>query len=709
MWSSWIFKGGSFRSPPAATVTSKMAVLHRESIRESEIVKGIQLITSPSLIGSPDDHVQALEKAGLTVSEVQEVLSRIMDNPPSGVNEMSGSEYDPIYLLPPPKYEEFVIKLTSNTNGANSVLKSLKNFVSIFKDGIGTAYSMEDKANLAVNQTSLLTDVAINGLYNNFKNETSGSPRNSKVIERRNERFRRVFTQAVSECVEKCLMTKLHEFVFPPAVVQRMNEEGYQPPRLSKSGSGKEEQELVQMDEYLHAKIEALQEFILPKHLDLSFDLSSESAFPSILQEMQNMNQFKSPRDKLLVIVKASKTIFSILTKMTKSSSPSKNSTPKISVSSPLPSPLPESAISADLFLPALIFCIIKANPISLKSNAKYIQAFRNNNKMMHESGYLFVSFMTAVTFIERLSWTKLSNVTKEEYDTLLEKVKAPEGIDMSERMKRASTYTANDHLLNACASDDLETVQALIEDGGVDPCFIKLTTPMTPILKLNDFPLSVACRYGNLEIVEYLLTKAEVNVDMKNDIGRTALHSECTGHRLGQDMVYNMDTIQLLLKHGASLDEPDRFGNTPFSAARNEGVVALLESHRNDPHKVAYSSPPSSPLHGHLKDHREIPMRKISSPEVPINVTPPMNRNNNAEEQKEDTRKRIALMRAHMVKSSDSLFSIAEEYQVPPETLRKVNNMEKSTDLDVLSHIIIPLCLSSKDDNQSQEEEEGT
>lgn len=61
--------------------------------------------------------------------EIQEVISRVMDAATAGSGEFSGSEYDPIYLLPPPKYEEFIIKLTSNTVGANAVLKSLRRFI----------------------------------------------------------------------------------------------------------------------------------------------------------------------------------------------------------------------------------------------------------------------------------------------------------------------------------------------------------------------------------------------------------------------------------------------------------------------------------------------------------------------------------------------------------------------------------------------------
>jgi hypothetical protein len=51
-------------------------------------------------------HIAFLESKGLNWSEIQETLNRISTN-----DELVNANYDPIYLLPAIKYEEFLYKL----------------------------------------------------------------------------------------------------------------------------------------------------------------------------------------------------------------------------------------------------------------------------------------------------------------------------------------------------------------------------------------------------------------------------------------------------------------------------------------------------------------------------------------------------------------------------------------------------------------------
>ncbi|KAI0255953.1 hypothetical protein BJV78DRAFT_1119095 [Lactifluus subvellereus] len=215
-------------------------------------------------------------------------------------------------------------------------------------------------------------------LINDFLNFISQKMREADVWK---SSFDVEFENAM-EGMEKLVMNRLYDFTFTPQMA-RSN-----PPRPITTDD-------LERDRVLTQRI-ALFRWIQPAHLDVPITEGANGFLLFAQQELVKINHYKAPRDKLICILNCCKVIFGLIRHL-------------------------NSEESADTFVPILIYVVLKANPENLLSNVEFINRFRNPSKLQSEAGYYLSSLMGAVSFIETMDHTSLSNITQDEFEKNVE------------------------------------------------------------------------------------------------------------------------------------------------------------------------------------------------------------------------------------------------------------------------------------------------
>ncbi|XP_017779168.1 PREDICTED: rab5 GDP/GTP exchange factor [Nicrophorus vespilloides] len=167
------------------------------------------------------------------------------------------------------------------------------------------------------------------------------------------------------EFFEKFVMSSAYEYIFCPPT------------------TNDEEKDLI-----IQNRIRKLS-WVNAYHLDCCISETSmevrELVYTAIT-DLIGLDSVKAPQEKLACVVRCCQSVVEILKSCQ------------------------EGPVSADEFLPALIFVVLKANPARLKSNILYITRFCNDSRLMQgEPGYYFTNLCCAVSFIENLTAESLS------------------------------------------------------------------------------------------------------------------------------------------------------------------------------------------------------------------------------------------------------------------------------------------------------------
>ncbi|KAK4515401.1 uncharacterized protein ATC70_010346 [Mucor velutinosus] len=173
------------------------------------------------------------------------------------------------------------------------------------------------------------------------------------------------------EGMEKLVMNRLYNVTFSPSTMDDKEK-----------------------DEILHHKINIFR-WIREEHLDIPITDDNDSFLTFAESELLKMNNYKAPRDKLICILNCCKVIFGLMKHM-------------------------EGDEGADVFLPLLIYVVIRANPPKLISNVQYISRFRNPDHLRSEAGYYLTNLMGAIEFIETMDVNSLS-ISQEAFDRNIE------------------------------------------------------------------------------------------------------------------------------------------------------------------------------------------------------------------------------------------------------------------------------------------------
>ncbi|KAL5652933.1 hypothetical protein ACJX0J_038391, partial [Zea mays] len=189
----------------------------------------------------------------------------------------------------------------------------------------------------------------------------------------------------------------------------------------------------VVSDMDISEKIGLLQQFVKPRHLDIPKVQHNEALWLLAVKELQKINSFKAPREKLLCIMSCCQVINNLLLNISMSND--------------------RTLSGADEFLPILIYVTIKANPPQLHSNLKFVQLFRRETKLILEVEYYLTNLISAKMFIIDVSAHSLS-MEESEFQKHMESVRlatqvsvaspsSSQGLPTSTRANQEETHMA--------------------------------------------------------------------------------------------------------------------------------------------------------------------------------------------------------------------------------------------------------------------------
>ncbi|EGR28536.1 vacuolar sorting protein, putative [Ichthyophthirius multifiliis] len=135
-------------------------------------------------------------------------------------------------------------------------------------------------------------------------------------------------------------------------------------------------------------------DFLTPKNFQIQNEqIQDDINFVKAKQQIQNIDFYQTPRDKLTCIVNACKFMSSII------SNSSKN-----------------KPTGADDVIPGMMYLIIQSLPARPLTNLQYIQSLRNDQYLKDEEFY-FTMYASSIELIENLKINDLEHISEKEFN----------------------------------------------------------------------------------------------------------------------------------------------------------------------------------------------------------------------------------------------------------------------------------------------------
>jgi hypothetical protein len=161
----------------------------------------------------------------------------------------------------------------------------------------------------------------------------------------------------------------------------------------------------------IEKKMKIIGSFIKPEHLDIDPKRLNHARIERAIGELQRMNKFKTPRDKMVLIMNSCKIIGLMLKETNKS----------------------KVAEGADMFFPCIIYALLKGCPKDVKSHVEYIKLYRNPEMLESEDDYFLTTMSSAVDFVGNMIGDDL-NIEKSEYSNLYNRYDEEKGTEVDQR-----------------------------------------------------------------------------------------------------------------------------------------------------------------------------------------------------------------------------------------------------------------------------------
>ncbi|BFZ56063.1 hypothetical protein PYCC9005_003105 [Savitreella phatthalungensis] len=203
------------------------------------------------------------------------------------------------------------------------------------------------------------------------------------------------FDNAV-EGMEKLILNRLYPMLFPSQVQDHLGRS-----TAYRLGMGPDLDRDVLIAEQIH-----LHAWVQERHLDLPEDGANARFLSLAAAELDKLDSFRAPRDKVICVLNCCKVIFGLLRARKAHPSTAQGS-----------SSAPTEDSSADAFLPLLILTILRTRVTHLASHVEFVLRFRADEKLQGEAGYYLSSLQGALGFIETLSQENLT-VEDAEYES---------------------------------------------------------------------------------------------------------------------------------------------------------------------------------------------------------------------------------------------------------------------------------------------------